>query len=344
MFIYVYRKWYIYIYIYLFLEGDIYTIYKFGGIELLFKIVNSIRYASKEISEMIVKSIASFTTDESFELMDETIVDTSLIEELMYSKMTSFQYPTCYYHFLPNEYIRIKPIIDSKCCRYSISPELPNGLVLNCKTGEIFGKVNNEVKQSKYTVICVNICDIISVELYIKIEKYIFVNDFSSELVLLEKNRKAWKKTETENNLVYLNIRMEYFVYYIKYRFDGNDNDSNNKIILGAKRSANRFGKYNFQQTDNYDIALYKNGSSLINNDATIVNEPKIANHGDGSIYELIYDMKEHTLSIIHEKRRILLMQDLPSVLYPYVKIFEFNTCVELLSVKTSEKNYYLTK
>lgn len=336
MFIYFYQRWYILIY-YNILEEDIYTIHKLGGIELLLKIVNSSRYTNKEISEMIVKSITSFTSKLSLELMDETIIDKSLIRELKFRKATSFKYLSSYYHFLPNEYIRIKPITDSKCCRYSISPDLPVGLTINSKTGEIFGTVRREFRECKYTVICVNICDIISCELNIKIEKYQFVNDFSSKLVLLEKNRKVWKKTKTDNSWAYLNIRMEYFVYYIKYRFKGKDNDSENKIILGGDKNYNHFSL----QEKYYGIELYKNGSSLINSDATIVTEPKITNHGNGSIYELIYDMKHYTLSIIHDNQITILMQDLPSVLYPCVEILELNGSIELISVKRKEDNIY---
>lgn len=336
MFIYFYQRWYILIYCNI-LEEDIYTIHKLGGIELLLKIVNSSRYTNKEISKMIVKSITNFTSDLSIMVMDKTIVDTSLVEELWYSKITGFKYPSSYYHFLPNEYIRIKPITDSKCCRYSISPDLPVGLTINSKTGEIYGKITNEITECKYTAICVNICDIISCELNIKIEKYKFVNNYSSEVVLLEKNRKVWKKAKTDNNWSYLNIRMEHFVYYIKYRFEGNDNDSENKIILGGNKNYCRFGV----QEKYYGIELYKNGSSLINSDATIVTEPKITNHGDGSIYELVFNMNQRTLSIIHDKRKTILMQDLPSVLYPCVKICELSTCIELISVKRIEENTY---
>lgn len=78
--------------------------------------------------------------DEEIEEIKKIIKDEEIKKRLLIHLLTIFKYDKNEYEYETNENISINCECDGEECEFSIKPELPKGLKLNKKTGEISGK------------------------------------------------------------------------------------------------------------------------------------------------------------------------------------------------------------
>lgn len=81
--------------------------------------------------DLLLAFIGSLELNEDdYELVDKVIVKQETIENIKVKKITTFSYPQKGYSIKPNEEVSIKPECDGDHVKYSITPNLPEGLKL----------------------------------------------------------------------------------------------------------------------------------------------------------------------------------------------------------------------
>lgn len=271
--------------------------------------------------------------DDDYELVDKVIVKQETIENIKAKKITTFSYPQKGYSIKPNQDVSIKPECDGTFLTYSITPNLPEGLNFNKETGEISGKVLKELEQEKYEIECENVFGKLQTTVKIEVFDYKFRNDCTGSGMAIQNNYlQAYKTTNGDwNGHAYVNAEMKKGIYRIKYRFGGNN--SNNRIYIGATKDKNYNSGSMYGQGNCNAIQIYTNTSSCNCYCGSVVNQPGITNHTNGSEYELIFDMDKKEFSVVHDGKETLLMKDIPSVFYPFVEILYSSTYIDLISV-----------
>lgn len=271
--------------------------------------------------------------EDDFELIDKVIVKQETIENIKAKKITTFSYPQKAYSIKPNEDVSIKPECDGTKVTYSITPNLPEGLIFNKDTGEISGKVLKEIEQEKYEIVCKNVFGKLQTTVKIEVFEYKFRSDCTGSGMSIQNNYlQAYKTTNGDwNGHAYVNAEMKKGIYRIKYKFGGNNN--NNHSYMGATPNKNYNSGNLYNQSNTNSFYVYTNTSSCNCKCGSIVNQPEIKNHANGSEYELIFDMDKKEFSVVHDGKETLLMKDIPSVLYPYVEMCYSSTYFDLISV-----------
>lgn len=243
--------------------------------------------------------------------------------------LTLFYYPKSDYIFPLNEDILIKPTIDGNKCRFTIESKLPNGVYLNEENGIIYGKCSINESRKEYIIICEKIWN--KLEFRINLEwKYCFDETNKSKNVELDDNKTKIQISYVgfEFGYCFLNFKMESGIYTIIYSEIG----STNTMLCFSKEKYYKKGGVEYFNCN-------RMCKSKINE---IIHKQNYNGDRTERIDNLIVDMNKRELYATRvlnndRKERILVKEDLPSPLYPFVQI---NTLEVYFKIYSKEMNY----
>lgn len=306
------------------------------GVKNLFKILNyQIKLISKENDNLLLDYLKNkeLTNEEEKEIV-EIITDENILI-IFIKKLTTFSYPQSKYTFYKGNNVMIKPTFDGTKCKFSINSDLPKDIIFNKQNGEISGKINDEIKECEYTIKCKNIWKEIEVKLKIEIKEIYFDEENKGEYIELEDNKRKIKciieNDRCLHNVInyncYLNCKIKKNEYFsIKFKYD--EKNCNGSIRIGLSSDERIGNNYFYCKIEKNDTVVFNSG----NIDGNIVSENPNIKLNNGSIYEMICDMKERELSIkMDNSNPIVLVNKLQSDLIPFLGVGYKNNSLELL-------------
>lgn len=207
---------------------------------------------------------------------------------------------------------------------------------MNENTGEISGKIVCDIQTAEYTVKCKNVWNKMKYKLMIGFKSTIFIEQYKNVNISISKNGKVITNANNYYSHCWINLIIESGVYRIRFKFHQNNYSvGNDEMMLGISTD-NSYSDYNIYLQNNvccYDANYGKSQNIHCNIGKLVTENPKITNHGDGSIYEVIFDMNKREFWISHcNDKPILLVKDLPNQpLYPFASLYYQNSSIELL-------------
>lgn len=238
------------------------------------------------------------------------------------------------YQGFVNSRIYIQPNNNMNLSKFSIEPELPQGIKLDNETGVISG-ITNVSLASQYTVTYINNRDKYQDKIMIAIVDPSF--DYTlvtKSIAFSDKNRIEKIVDDRIFGYCFLNFEMTEGIYHLLFKYKGKNMDDG--LVLGANPHItmhnNLFGAAN---TIAFYISKVKSGVYL---SGQKIKALKQRNQNE-EIYEMIFDMDEHILYVKFSDGKIVeLKRNLPHVLNPFVEIAYSHCSVEILKVtKTYE-------
>lgn len=216
---------------------------------------------------------------------------------------------------------------------FRINKQLPNGITFNNESGEISGKVENEISKSEYIIECKNIRS--KMEFKLSLEFNIsFTKEYGNGEISISENGKLMTNIGDNWCHCYLNLKIESGIYHVKYKFI--QSSSYDSMMIGLSETNNYCGRniYSQKGTCDYYATNGKSGIVDCHMGSLVTPNPNITNHGNGSIYELIINMKFGEFSICHNNSfPVLLVRNLQPPLYLFSRLSGKNQSLELISV-----------
>lgn len=234
-----------------------------------------------------------------------------------------------------NDHFSIEPLFDGSKCIFSINPSLPEGLLLNEKTGEISGKIEKEMEKKDYTVECKNSKNKMEFKLTLEfIVKFTELNKFGQSE--LSQNGKIITNRSNGREHCYLNLKMTNGIYRIKYKLQRNRSDCTCSWYIGLSTTNTYSGDSIHSQSNTCNICIGKNEtkdcSSYCHIGNIVTSNPEFRNNID-CIYEITVDMNKKEFWVSKDNSKpVLIVKDLPSPLYNYVTFDCKNNTYEILS------------
>lgn len=227
---------------------------------------------------------------------------------------------------------------------------MPDGLMLNKKTGEIYGMLNNELTK-ELEIICRNVTNVLVFRFIINVVGLQFCKN---DNIIIGENKKNTLKNNSNMYHSYLNIKMVSRIHHIKIKISGDAiwlgcTSNNNYEAANLHLDNSACSIYLSHQPPQQQNTYYNNNSSSIfgnypsyqsipipnnlnGNNGEKVNDPH-QYYSNGECDELIFNMKEKTFSVIfnNNNNEILLFKNIQGSLYPFVLVSNTNTTAEII-------------
>lgn len=301
------------------------------GIKNLFKILNFTSNCNDNILLDYLKN-KKITNEEEKEIF-KIITDENILKHFV-KKLTTFSYPQSKYIFHKGSNLLIKPIFDGNRCEFSIDNDLPKDITLNRQNGEISGIVNDEMNEYEYIIKCKNIWKEIETKLIIEIYDIFFDEKDKGKNIELDDKKRKIECINTSLNLCdsmdyccFLNFRTKKNKKVcVKFKYDEKNDDGS--IRFGLSSDEERRNNYFYCVINKIKLTVDDNGDI----DGNILSINPNIKLNNGSIYEMICDMKKGEMSIrIDNSNPIILVNKLKSGLIPFLGVGGKNNSLYLL-------------
>lgn len=216
--------------------------------------------------------------------------------------------------------------------RYSITPELFDGLHFNEENGTIYGKCEEYKKSKTFEIVCQTPHMKIFTTIQLSVSSNGFIKNCSNNIICDTFKR----ENKDDLNHCYLNMKIQDGeIWHMTYKFneisDIDDDDDLNNCDIGFGGTTNNHYEGKKLTLEKYSFGVYFSVFSHLNYistyNSTKKESIKCSGNIDGDIYECIYNMIEKTFSVIqNDKNTIFVINNIPSNFYPYVENFYTNS------------------
>lgn len=246
--------------------------------------------------------------------------------------MSCFKYNEREVNYIIYENIELIPNYDGDNCRFSINPELPDGLILDESNGIIFGKCTAPLQNTEYEIRCENITNCISTKIILHIEDVHFITKCKHANIIITSLRGKTIKHyhDWASYHCYLNVKMiDGGIYHFKYKI--NENGDFCGVIFGGSTDGEYEGSSLHEEKSSCCYGIDTRESWLWGGNGEKVGYFSKFRDDEKETYEFIFNMIDKTFLIKYkDDSEILLFKDIVGPLYPFVTDFRQNI-VELI-------------
>lgn len=223
--------------------------------------------------------------------------------------------------------------------RYSITPELFEGLHLDEETGTIYGKCEEDKESTTFEIVCETPHKKLLAIVVFSVCSYGFLYNSKDNIL----SNTFSKDNKDEMNCCFLNMEIQDGeIWHMIYKFiedsdiEENDDDLNNcEIGFGGTTNNHYEGKNLTREKYSFGVyfSVFSHLNYISNYNSKQKESIKCAGNIDGDKYECVYNMVEKTFTVIQNfKDDIFTIYNIPSKFHPYVENFYTNT-IQILSI-----------
>lgn len=328
------------------------------GDEIIYRLLNNKDNINSDLyNEILEYSRSKIENEEDYKNVIKIIKKDEIRRNLLTQQLTVFKYNQSEYSYLINDPIELKPECDGLFCHYTVTPDLPDGLIIDYNSGIISGKGNVGIQPTTFLIQCTNNVQCLFYNLQLEILDCRFTKNNKSSDVIIKNNFHVVTKFRSDMPFSYcfLNINLiESFKYEITYK-----SLTCGCIMFGITKSNNLKDPELYRDDYNsYTIRFGLNSGRLLgigmnNNNSICVNEGTLIQNDkpteelnilsdfknyNGAIFKIIYDMKNKVIGVEYNnnKQNVIMFENVESeneVYKPFVVLTGVNDSIELISI-----------